>query len=59
MLQVCGVLGTPSTADWAQGHSLASNMSFKFPTMTSTHLSTVLGSRVGARAISLLYSTLR
>ena len=33
-------------------------MSFKFPQFTSTHLSSILGSRVGARAISLLYSVI-
>ena len=48
--------GTPSQTDWNQGHQLASNMSFKFPQFTSTHLSQVLGNKVGARAISLLYS---
>ena len=52
------MLGTPSHQDWAQGHQLASNMSFKFPQFSSTHLSSVLGPRVGARAISLLYSVI-
>ena len=33
-------------------------MSFKFPQFSSTHLSSILGSRVGARAISLLYSVI-
>lgn len=56
--KVCSVLGTPSNSDWAQGHHLAQQMSFKFPAFASTHLTQVLGSRVGARAISLLYSTL-
>jgi len=56
--KVCSVLGTPSNSDWAQGHHLAQQMSFKFPAFASTHLSQVLGSRVGARGISLLYSTL-
>ena len=42
--------------DLLQGHSLAASMSFKFPQFTSTHFSQVLGSRVSARAISLLYS---
>ena len=54
--KICSILGTPSHTDWAQGHTLASNMSFKFPQFTSTHLSQVLGSRVSARAISFLYS---
>ena len=54
--KICSVLGTPSHTDWAQGHQLAVNMSFKFPQFSSTHLSQVLGNRVGARAISLLYS---
>ena len=52
------MLGTPSHQDWAQGHQLASNMSFKFPQFSSVHLSSVLGPRVGARAISLLYSVI-
>ena len=39
--QVCSVLGTPSTTDWAQGHQLAQQMSFKFPTFTATHLTQV------------------
>jgi len=56
--KVCSVLGTPSSTDWSQGHQLAHQMSFKFPVFTATHLTQVLGSRVGARAISLLYSTL-
>ena len=56
--KICSVLGTPSHQDWAQGHQLASNMSFKFPQFSSTHLSSVLGPRVGARAISLLYSVI-
>merc|ERR1719319_720789 len=56
--QVCSVLGTPSSTDWPQGHQLAHAMSFKFPVFTATHLTQVLGPRVGARAISLLYSTL-
>ena len=56
--KVCSVLGTPSNSDWAQGHHLAQQMSFKFPSFASTHLTQVLGSRVGARGISLLYSTL-
>ena len=56
--KICSVLGTPSHTDWSQGHQLAANMSFKFPQFTSTHLSSILGSRVGARAISLLYSVI-
>ena len=56
--KICSVLGTPSHQDWAQGHQLASNMSFKFPQFSSTHLSSILGPRVGARAISLLYSVI-
>ena len=56
--KICSVLGTPSHTDWSQGHQLASQMSFKFPQFTSTHLSSILGSRVGARAISLLYSVI-
>ena len=52
------MLGTPSLTDWSQGHQLADQMSFKFPQFTSTHLSSILGSRVGARAISLLYSVI-
>ena len=55
---MCSVLGTPSSSDWAQGQQLASQMNFKFPVFTPTHLSQVLGSRVGARGISLIYSTL-
>ena len=56
--KICSVLGTPSHTDWSQGHQLAANMSFKFPQFTSTHLSSILGSRVGARAMSLLYSVI-
>ena len=56
--KICSVLGTPSLTDWSQGHQLAGQMSFKFPQFSSTHLSSILGSRVGARAISLLYSVI-
>ena len=56
--KVCSVLGTPSSSDWSQGQQLASQMNFRFPRFSPTHLSQVLGSRVGARAISLMYSTL-
>jgi len=56
--KVCSILGTPSSQDWSQGQQLASQMNFKFPTFSPTHLSQVLGNRVGARGISLLYSTL-
>ena len=56
--KICSVLGTPSHQDWAQGHQLAASMSFKFPQFSSVHLSSVLGPRVGARAISLLYSVI-
>lgn len=56
--KVCSVLGTPSSQDWSHGQQLASQMNFKFPTFSPTHLSQVLGSRVGARGISLMYTTL-
>ncbi len=56
--KVCSVLGTPSSSDWAQGQQLATQMNFKFPRFTATHLSQVLGPKVSARGISLIYSTL-
>lgn len=56
--KVCSVLGTPSSQDWSHGQQLASQMNFKFPTFSPTHLSQVLGSKVGARGISLMYTTL-
>ena len=56
--KICSVLGTPSSSDWSQGQQLATSMNFKFPRFSPTHLSQVLGSRVGARGISLIYSTL-
>ena len=39
--KICSVLGTPASQDWPQGHTLAANMSFKFPTFTPVHLSQV------------------
>ena len=39
--KICSVLGTPASQDWPQGHQLAANMSFKFPTFTPVHLSQV------------------
>jgi len=56
--KVCSVLGTPSSQDWSHGQQLASQMNFKFPSFSPTHLSQVLGSKVGARGISLMYTTL-
>ena len=39
--KVCSILGTPSSQDWSQGQQLASQMNFKFPTFSPTHLSQV------------------
>jgi serine/threonine protein kinase len=58
IFKICSVLGTPGASDWVQGQQLAMQMNFKFPRFSPTHLSQILGGRVGARAISMMYATL-
>ena len=51
-------MGTPGRNDWSEGFGLANAMNFRFPTFQPTHLSSVLGSRTSARAVSFLYAML-
>ena len=55
---MASVLGTPGRNDWSEGFGLANAMNFRFPTFQPTHLSSVLGSRTSARAVSFLYAML-
>ena len=55
---MASVLGTPGRNDWSEGFGLANAMNFRFPTFQATHLSSVLGSRTSARAVSFLYAML-
>ncbi len=58
LYKIASILGTPGRNDWPEGYSLATAMSFRFPTFQPTHLSQVLGSRSSARAVSFLYALL-
>ena len=58
LYKISSILGTPGRNDWSEGFSLANQMSFRFPTFSSTHLSNVLGTRSSARAVSFLYALL-
>lgn len=58
LYKVASVLGTPGRNDWSEGFGLANAMNFRFPTFQATHLSSVLGSRTSARAVSFLYAML-
>ena len=58
LYKIASVLGTPGRNDWSEGFGLANAMSFRFPAFQATHLSSVLGSRSSARAVSFLYAML-
>jgi hypothetical protein len=42
LYKISSILGTPGKNDWPEGHQLANNMTFRFPTFGPTHLSQVL-----------------
>ncbi|CAK0904337.1 unnamed protein product [Prorocentrum cordatum] len=42
LFKICSVLGTPTQAQWPEGHKLAGQMGFKFPQMTPTALEVLL-----------------
>lgn len=42
IFKICSVLGTPTPQVWQEGHRLAGVMSFKFPQMVPTPLSTLV-----------------
>ena len=56
--KIASILGTPVRSDWQDGHGLATAMNFRFPNFKPTHLTSVLGPRSSARAVSLLYALL-
>ena len=56
--KISSILGTPVRSDWQDGHGLATAMNFRFPNFKPTHLTSVLGPRSSARAVSLLYALL-
>ena len=58
LYKIASVLGTPGRNDWSEGFGLANAMSFRFPAFQATHLSSVLGTRSSARAVSFLYAML-
>merc|ERR1719382_2255054 len=42
LFKICSVLGTPTQAQWPEGHKLAEQMGFRFPQMTPTALEVLL-----------------
>lgn len=42
LMKVCTVLGSPSKADWPEGHKLAAKLGYKFPTLISTPLNELM-----------------
>ena len=42
MTHLCKVLGTPTKVNWSQGHKLAQQMSFRFPTFLPQSLSAIV-----------------
>lgn len=42
IFKICAVLGTPSKAEWPEGHKLAAAMNFRFPQMVQTPLKQII-----------------
>jgi len=58
LYKIASILGTPGRNDWPEGYSLANSMNFRFPAFKPTHLTSILGPRSSARAVSFLYALL-
>eukprot|EP00754_Rhynchopus_humris_P004068 Rhum_TRINITY_DN12094_c0_g1::Rhum_TRINITY_DN12094_c0_g1_i1::g.49148::m.49148/K08829/MAK; male germ cell-associated kinase len=57
IFKICSVLGTPTPAQWQDGHRLAQAMSFKFPQMVATPLSSLMPN-TSNEALSIMNSLL-
>mmetsp|Transcript_157957 Transcript_157957/g.278863 ORF Transcript_157957/g.278863 Transcript_157957/m.278863 type:complete len:491 (-) Transcript_157957:50-1522(-) len=58
LFKICSVVGTPSSAQWQEGHKLAARINFKFPQFVATDLQTLVP-QADSQAIELMRCTLQ
>lgn len=58
LFKICSVVGTPSNAQWQEGHKLAARINFRFPQFVATDLQTLVP-QADSQAIDLMRCTLQ
>mmetsp|Transcript_52210 Transcript_52210/g.59662 ORF Transcript_52210/g.59662 Transcript_52210/m.59662 type:complete len:523 (-) Transcript_52210:909-2477(-) len=56
--KICSILGTPKQNEWPEGHRLAAQMNFTFPSFVPTALTSII-QNAGQDAIDIMYQMMR
>jgi protein kinase len=58
LFKICSVLGTPTAAQWPEGHRLAGRINFRFPQFVATDLETLIP-QASKEAVEMMIGTMQ